>query len=57
MAKVKVKDKQNSFQTTSYLYTYILIFFKAKLIDRGDKLDVLVDKTEDLSKSVSLFIK
>ena len=54
MAKVKVKDRQNFFKQH---HTYILIFFKAKLIDRGDKLDVLVDKTEDLSKSVSLFIK
>ena len=34
----------------------LILFSTAKLIDRGDKLNVLVDKTEDLSRSVSLCI-
>ena len=34
----------------------LILFSTAKLIDRGDKLNVLVDKTEDLSRSVSLSI-
>ena len=34
-------------------FQYIFIFSAAKVLERGERLDILVEKTDDLSKSVS----